>query len=283
MPELREFRLGIIGGCLSHQAGIPHSTLFHRLLDRKLQEDNRIRLKVAIARHFDRDYKQRLDTLLDDADIHGVLLHLRVVFTAKSALLVNRLAEGRRYYYLHPFLFRRNEIGWTRHMTATPVGQALFSSPEPSKSFMVDEDPFDRPTPSKKIFGFRLRSLNLAAGAWAGLDDWAILDEFAMFEEFRANCLQRGIPFFILGPTPTKTYPAETSLWRKMNKKISSELSQAGVPFCLLEQFQDDDGNPILHGDGFHFTEFGHTHVAQKLYPAMAPWIEDILQQKGKA
>ena len=279
MPDLGEFRLGIIGGCLSHQAGIPHSVLYHRVLDRKLQDENQIRLKVSIARFFDRDYKQRLDALLEETQVDGVLLHLRVVFTAKSAFLVNRLVDGKRYYNLHPFLFHQNETGWNRYITSNPKGQKVFSSKEPQKPTLVDEDPFDRPTPSKKIFGFRLRSLNLAVGAWTGLDDWAISDEFSMFDEFSLNCRQRGIPFFILGPTPIKTYPAETSLWRKMNKKIGFEFSRSGIPFCLLEQFTDENGNPLLLGDGFHLNEFGHTYVAQKLHLTMTPWIKEILQK----
>ena len=282
MSDLKEFRLGIIGGCLSHQSDIPHSQLFHRQLDRILQERDGIRLKVAITRHFNLDYRDRLEALLEESEVDGVLLHLRVVFVAKSVLLVNRLVEGRRQYRLHPFFFRRNETGWNKEMSAAPVGKVLFASREPPKAADRDEDPFDRPTPSKKMFGFRLRSLNLEVGALAGLDDWAISDEFAMFDEFKKHCLQRKVPFFILGPTPVTVYSAETNLWWKMNKRIRNGFSANNDPFCLIEQIEDETGNPMLHGDGFHLNEFGHAHVSRRLYETMAPWIRDNLQQTGE-
>ena len=282
MPELREFRLGIIGGCLSHQSDIPHSLLFHRQLDRILQERNGIRLKVAITRHFDLNYRERLEALLDESDVDGVMLHMRVVFVAKSVLLVNRLVKGKRYYRLHPFLFKKNETGWNRSMSEIPEGKALFASREPPKVSELDADPFDRPTPSKKIFGYRLRSLNLAMGALAGLDDWAISDEFAMFDEFRILCLQRGVPCYVLGPTPVTAYAAETRLWRKMNGRIRIKFSGIDVSFRLLEQLGDDDGNKILRGDGFHLNEYGHTHVAQCLYETMTPWILENLNKIGE-
>jgi hypothetical protein len=278
MADQREFRLGIIGGCLSHQSDIPHSRLFHRQLDRMLQEGQGIRLKVAITRHFDRDYAERLEALLAEADVDGVLLHLRVVFVAKSVLLVNRLVEGRRHYRLHPFLFKQNETGWNRFMAASPAGQVLFASREPPKTSGDDEDPFDRPTPSKKVFGFRLRSLNLAISSLVGLDDWAISDEFAMFEDFKTVCVQRGIPFFILGPTPVTAYSAETILWRKMNRRISERFATTGFPFCLIEQLEDNYGNTMLRGDGFHLNKFGHTFIAWRLFDTMTSWIRKTLQ-----
>lgn len=188
MPEQREFRLGIIGGCLSHQSDIPHSMLFHRQLDRMVQAGEGIRLKVAITRHFDRDYTERFEALVDEANVDGVLLHLRVVFVDKSVLLVNRLFNGKRYYRLHPLLFRKDETGWNNSLTAAPVGLSLFASREPQLIERHDEDPFDRPTPSKKLFGFRLRTLNLLAGALVGLDAWAMADEWLMFERFAKTC-----------------------------------------------------------------------------------------------
>lgn len=280
MPDLREFRLGIIGGCLSHQSDIPHTRLFHRQLDRMLQEGQGIRLKVAITRHFDRDYSERLESLLEEADVDGVLLHLRVVFVAKSVLLVNRLENGKRYYRLHPFLFRRTETGWNRTVSSALSGPSLFASREPPPSADRDEDPFEHPTPSKKIFGFRLRSLNLAAGSLAGLDDWAIADEFAMFEHFMESCKAHGKPFFVLGPTPVATYAGETRLWRKMNRVLARGLPERGAPFCLLESMMDAAGTSILRGDGLHINESGHSLIAEHLYQTMTPWIQQILVQK---
>jgi hypothetical protein len=278
MADLKEFRLGIIGGCLSHQSDIPHSLLYHRQLDRMLQERQGIRLKVAITRQFDHDYKDRLEALLDEAKVDGVLLHLRVVFTAKSALLVNRLTDGKRYYRLHPFLFKQHETGWNKRLAEKSTPQTLFATREPIPQSTRDEDPFDRPTPSKKIFGFRLRSLNLGAGTLVGLDDWAIADEMAMFNQFRDACGRCGIPFFILGPTPVTTYSGETRLWHKMNRILNIQLKGMDVPFCLLEQMTDKNGTPILRGDGLHLNEAGHTYVAGQLYETMTPWVREYLE-----
>jgi hypothetical protein len=282
MPDLKDFRLGIIGGCLSHQSDIPHSQLYHRQLDRLLQEGQGIRLRAAITRHFDRDYKERLDSLLEEAQVDGVLLHLRVVFTAKSALLVNQLTDGKRYYQLHPFLIRQHETGWNKSLAEKPTTPTLFAAREPNLESTRDEDPFDHPTSSKKIFGFRLRSLNLAAGALAGLDDWAIADELDMFNQFKDACRQRGMPFFVLGPTPVTTYSGETKLWRKMNRVLNAKLSGMDVPFCLLNRIKDDAETPMLQGDGFHLNENGHAYVAKCLFETMTPWVNEIIQFRGK-
>jgi hypothetical protein len=281
MPDLEEFRLGIIGGCLSHQSDIAHSLLYHRQLDRMLQEGQNIHLKVAITRHFDCDYSERLDALLGESGVDGVLLHLRVVFVAKSALLVNRLVDGKRYYRFHPFLLRRHEIGWNKNLVEESNRQALFASHEPQKPAGADEDPFEYPTPSKKIFGFRLRSLNFAAGALVGLDDWAIADELDMFNRFKHACEQRRLPFFVLGPTPVTTYSGETRLWRKMNQALNARLPGMNAPFCLLEQVGDGDGNLMLRGDGLHLNEAGHAYVARRLYATMTPWIRENRASKG--
>ena len=200
MPDLREFRLGIIGGCLSHQSDIQHSRLFHRQLDRMLQEGQGIRLKVAITRQFDRDYSERLEALLGESDVDGVMLHMRVVFVAKSVLLVNRLEDGKRYYRLHPFLFKQYETGWNKRLTSEFARKSLFVSREPSKSTEGDEDPFEHPTPSRKIFGFRLRTLNLLAGTLLGLDNWAMTDEFEMFDRFKDACDKQRNAFFCPWP-----------------------------------------------------------------------------------
>jgi hypothetical protein len=282
MPDLKEFHLGIIGGCLSHQSDIPHSQLYHRQLDRFLQEGQGIRLKVAITRHFDCDYKERLNALLDEVQVDGVLLHLRVVFTAKSALLVNQLNNGKRYYRLHPFLYKQHETGWNKSLIKKSVPRALFAAREPVPASTVDEDPFEHPTPSKKIFGFRLRSLNLVAGTLAGLDDWAIADELDMFTQFKDACRQRDMPFFVLGPTPVTTYSSETRLWLKMNRILNARLKDMDVPFCLLEQMTDGNGTTILRGDGLHLNEAGHTYVAKQLYETMTSWVREKLEKVNK-
>jgi hypothetical protein len=276
MPDLKEFRLGIIGGCLSHQSDIPHSLLFHRQLDRMLQERQGIRLKVAITRHFDRDYTERLEALLEEADVDGVLLHLRAVVVGKSVLLVNRLEDGKRYYRLHPFLFKQYETGWNKRLTSEFARKALFVSREPSRSTEGDEDPFEHPTPSRKIFGFRLRTLNLLAGMLLGLDNWAMTDEFEMFYRFKDACDKRGMPFFVLGPTPVTTYSVETRLWRKMNNEMCTRFPKTGVPHCLLEQLTNEAGQDMLQGDGLHLNEAGHAHVARRLDKTMMPWIKNI-------
>jgi hypothetical protein len=279
MADLRDFRLGIIGGCLSHQSDIPHSVLFHRQLDRRLQAGEGIRLKVAITRHFDRDYSERLGALIEEADVDGVLLHLRVIFVGRSVLLVNQLENGKRYYRMHPFMFRRNETGWNRVVSSASRGSTLFASREPQKSKDSIEDPFELPSPSKNFFGFRLRTLNLLAGTLFGLDNWAMADEFAMFDRFVESCKVHGKPFFVMGPTPIATYNGETRLWQKMNWEISVRLPKKDVPFCLLENLTDEAGTSVLRGDGLHLNENGHSLVAERLQQTMTPWIKQILHE----
>ena len=58
MPE---FHVAIVGGCMSHQAGIPFNTLYHRQLARELQSRDGIEVRTHIARAHDLDYTGRLN------------------------------------------------------------------------------------------------------------------------------------------------------------------------------------------------------------------------------
>ena len=259
------FRLGIIGGCLSHQPGMGVSALYHRRLDEMLRASHGTRLDVTIDRHFGLSFRERLLTLLEkNSQLDAVLLHLRITFVFKAALFASQVTDGRRQYYLHPFLFRPNQYGW---QTVRAPARSGLSAAEPVRAAAPDEDPLETPVPYKQVLGIRLRDVNLLAGMLTGLDRWAIRDELHMLAAFQEECRQRGIRPIVLGPTPSTQFRTETLLWRNMNRILARRLPAMGLPSLLIEELTTPDGAPMLKGDHIHVSEAGHRYVAQGLYP----------------
>ena len=262
------FRLGIIGGCLSHQPGMDISALYHRRLDGMLRASHGTRLEVVIDRHFELPFRERLLTLLEKTDrVDAVLLHLRITFVFKAALFASTVTDGRRQYYLHPFLFTPGRFGW---QTVRPPARTGLRAAEPLRASAPGEDPLETPVPYKQVLGIRLRDVNLLAGMLTGLDRWAIRDDLHMLAAFQQECRQRGIRPIVLGPTPSAQFRTETLLWRKMNRILARRLPAMDLPHLLIEELTTPGGAPMLKGDLLHVSEAGHLRIAQGLHPIVA-------------
>jgi hypothetical protein len=272
MSDLQSFRLGIIGGCMSHQPNISINQLYHRQLAKKLAVYDGIRLSVAIAHDFNLPYHERLTRLLETGKVDGVLLHLRAVFFEKAALLISQKNGSRRVYQLHPFLFRQSQTGWLAWKKSTRPQSNGLSLHDDFYDNRTADDHYAQPPPARRLGGFRLREVNLASGALCGLIGWAIRDELAMFEQFRATCQEYGVPFFVMGPTPVTNFHTATYAWHRMNDTLQKLTSS---PMCLLESSRDADNTLLLKPDGLHLNESGHAYVAGRLYETMLPWFKE--------
>jgi hypothetical protein len=279
MPE---FHLGIIGGCMSHQRDTPLNALYHRRLAVMLEHDPGVRLRPHVARHFSLDNADRLEELLAGSHLDGLLVHLREVTIVSAArAFVTVSSEGERHRRLNPAMFDRgHRFRAERPALSSSSSNSLTaeSTRSPDAYGGVVEDLQDLPLPGRRIAGFRLRNLTYMLGVMAGLGGWAIQDELLRFDDLAAACRQRGLPLFILGPTPaTYSYWANRVTSRAV-VEIRRHLSAVNVPCALIEQTVDGAGDPLIRADGFHMTTHGHRFVAEQLYEqGMRDWVRTIL------
>lgn len=259
---MSEFRLGIIGGCMSHQRDTPLSALYHRQLAELLAADPGVRLRPHVVRAFNRRYVDRLDLLLAGPPVDAVMVHVRMLVVHRARLLVGRFENGTRRQRLHPALFRR---GHSPFSVATPIGAEHESD---AYGGARGEDTQNQPPPGRRIAGYRLRNLNYLLGALAGLDRWAIEQEMLAMDVVVRACRDRGVPLIVLGPTPAAYSYWSQRVIRRTNAAIRRRLTRTGVPFALIDRVRDADGDPLTLADGVHLSPAGHRYMAERLYEA---------------
>jgi hypothetical protein len=280
---LPEFDLGIIGGCMSHQRGTPLNALYHRQLAAMLSRDPGVRMRAHIVRGFGLDYASRLDRLLAGPRIDGVLVHVReATIVAAARAFVTESMGDRRRRRVNPAMLRRGHPHVASGPAAVP-GPPGKDAREPDAYSDGDDDLQDMPLPGRRIAGVRLRNVNFMLGVMTGLGGWAIEDELLRFDELARACRERGVPLFVLGPTPV-TY----SIWarritRQANGRIRRHLSGIDVPCALVEGTSDAAGRPLTRRDGFHMTIAGHEFIAEQLYEqGVRPWVASILATRER-
>lgn len=282
---LVDFRIGIIGGCLSHQRGIPINRLYHRRLAHLLATHDGIRLKVHIVHAFDRAPARRLDELPGGESVDGVLFHLRSAFVRKSGIVVSFDRNGIRNRALHPFLFRRERHGAWEELESLQFGNASVVL-----RHAVSAHEYDAAPPGLRIAGLRLREMSYLLGMITGLASWAIADELWLLQQFLTVCRERHIPVFVMGPTPLPAFIVRNALCNKMNRALESRLRSLGVPCCIIGDLDGGatasrspaPGSPAPNGgeahmaDGSHFTAEGHDMIAARLHPPFSAWLKSL-------
>jgi hypothetical protein len=266
------FRLAVIGGCMTHQRGIPLNELYHRRLADLLEARSGIRLKVRVVRAFEADMATRLDLLGADPEVDGVLVHLRAWSLIAPVPIFRRAWHGgRRRIELNPVLRRSSEAAWTgADLDADAYGEA--------------PDRQDTPPPGRRVAGMRIRSANIGIGCLLGFDRRALRAQLRQLDAFAAVARDRHLPFFVLGPTPA-TY----SYWTnrcvdRANAAIPRRLAGSGVPFALIERKADRDGVSLTRADGTHLTIEGQGYVAERLYEAgIGGWMSDVIATRPGA
>ena len=281
---MREFHLGIIGGCLTHQPGIPMSQLYHRQLGAMLSERCGLHLKIHVAREFERDAADRLDTLLGQSKLDAVMVHVRHDFTRKARLVVIITEPERVRYVLHPSLFRRNRHDWTaverqgfpgcRQLAARkrPVVQPAepaAATAQPSDALRADT--LEMTTGATRILGMRVRDLFHWGGWLVGLANWAMRDELQLLANVRSRCAEAGLRLIVMGSSRRPDDRWLDNLCQQLDRRLRKEMSRSAIPYCSLDQINDHTGRRMIKPDGFHFTAEGHRYVAEKLGEVLLP------------
>lgn len=279
--------LGFVGGCLTHQAGIPHPRLFHRLVGRRLEDERGVRLRLAISKEYAAEPGARVADLLHDERPDVVLLHrsMNVFLTKPMAVFV---ADGGRYI-VNPFLFRRRQArSWLdhehaqfHHCPAIWPPRRLFAGAtaptrRPNEGDDAPEIPQSRLASTQAAAvnrGFRLRDLAWVAGHWAGLDAWAIDDELRIVAESRAACVDAGVPLLVLGPGLRIGVAQAQQFAARIDATLDRWARSTGdVGYISLLAESPDCRSPHPVGVGHyrnhvHFNVAGHEHVAARLWP----------------
>jgi hypothetical protein len=263
---LPEFHLAIIGGCMSHQHGIPLSGLYQRRLAIMLEADPGVALRPHIVRDFELDLRSRLERLPAGQRIDGVLAHIRAANMVVPARIFRRLTDdGRSRLVVNPALLRMGDVSHVVQ-SARPTSARGRTKPRGPDAYGDAPNTQDMPPRGPYVAGFRIRNLNTAVGVLLGLDNWAIAEELRRYDEFEKACQDRGLPLFVVGPSPVEHSYWTRRIVRKANSAIRRRLAGGEVPFVLIEQARDDAGRPLTRADGVHLTVEGQLFVAELLY-----------------
>ena len=242
---MRDFTLGIIGGCLTHQGGIAKSELYHYRLAKHLEQSAGVRLRVRIARGFDDiEHKVRLDALVKEHRLDAVLVHVRNYYLGKSALIVKSLTDDEFRYHLHPFLFKPWKTGWAEIAKSNFAGQRVIlrrkntmksatAATQAEEVELTEAPPVVDPG-GRSVLGVSLRDLFYAGGILAGLDSWTVRDELRMLQDVRLRCDEFGLPLFVLGPGRRPDDPWLDRMCKKLDKRLCRTLPHWSVPYCGL-------------------------------------------------
>jgi hypothetical protein len=285
---MRDFTLGIIGGCLTHQVGVPKSELYHQRLKRKLAEDGRANLKVRIARDFEQEHVHRLESLIKEHRLDAVVVHVRSAFVGKAPLVVVSATPSEFHYYLHPFLFRRWRSGWAEVQNSDFAGCMMIGRRKNPvarqlQHIQITSDPSQDAEPTDwadvvpgatRIAGVSIRDLFYLGGALCGLDAWAIRDELRMLEHLRERCAQLGLPLFVLGPSRRPDNFWLDRLCKKLDARLREVCAAHYLPYGDLMRVCDESGKRMYRPDGFHLTVEGHAYCAKQLAGILEAWLD---------
>jgi hypothetical protein len=291
---VRDFNLGIIGGCLTHQPGIPKSELYHRRLKRILAEKGLVNLKIHIVRQFSEDHASRLAALAKEHPLDGVLIHVRNYYLNKSVIITKSVTNEEFRYHLHPFLFKPWETGWAKMLKSNFSGQPVilrrpntlkdYSQSEESNSYrsVSNVQPRKGGTDpgARRFLGFSIRDMFFAAGVLARLDSWAVRDELRMLHEAMGKCRRLGLPLIVLGPARRPSHYWLDRNCRKLDKRLIHDLQKHFVPYCSVPELADAEGNSLYLADEWHFSIHGHRHVAERLGRITSNWLNMLGSKK---
>jgi hypothetical protein len=284
---MRDFTLGIIGGCLTHQVGVPKSELYHQRLKRMLAEEGGINLKVRIARDFTEEHSVRLDALLNEYTVDAVLIHVRNYNLGRSVLITKSVTDEEFRYHLHPFLLKRWQTGWAKIAKSNFAGQPVIfrrrnTLKNRSRVEMADRgrepEALDATAEgadlgARRFLGVSLRGLFFAVGAVVGLEAWTVRDELQMLLGTIGKCRQVGLPVLVLGPGRTPSDYWKDRICQKLDKRLSREMRKLSVPYCGISDSLVFEGHSVYSGDGWHMSATGHGYVATELRGTMTSWL----------
>jgi hypothetical protein len=275
---MRDFTLGIVGGCLTHQGGIAKSELYHRRLAKHLEESGRARLRVRIARDFHLDYDGRLKGILSEHRLDAVLVHTRSVFVRKASFFVTGVNGNEYNYYLNPFLFRRGRHNWLEEENEKfSRRRAILRRRIDVPQLSAPHEAYQGEGHAARVGGIAIRDLILIAGSLVGLDEWAVRNELHSLAIVRDLCRELDLPMFVLGPGRRPRNYWQDRICRKLDRRLERELPSWSIPYCGLPDVYDSSGEEVYLPDGWHLSAVGHAYVAEQISEALWPSLEPEL------
>lgn len=284
MIALKKFRLGFIGGCLTHQPGVPYPRLFHRVLARRLEDEFGVRLEVVVSDHYGDEPRLRLASLLQEGPLDAVLLHRssNTFFIKTAFVFVVETVDAIRYV-LNPMVPRIRSQPWLKfEQTGFRDCITLWKKPRPPGSTAppVAEVPLaelEATMTAAESGRFRLKDLSWIAGDRCGLVNWAIRDELRIVDEVHSAAAQPGLPLIVLGPGLNIGRSWVNRFAARLDAAFAAKIDQleGGSYASLLAADPDSlSPGPLLvehHMDRTHFNAAGHAFVADRLHPRLAP------------
>lgn len=289
--------LGFVGGCLTHQPGIPHPRLFHRLVAHRLEDERGVRLRLALDRDFSAEPGLRVANLLRTERPDVVVLHRSTnTFFAKAMAV---FVTDRDQYVVNPFLFRRSRSrtwldyerdgfrGCTVLWTIRGPGHAPETRrPETPESIAATPtENLLRLQETSQARGFRLKDLTWIVADRSGLVEWAIEDELRIVRESHAECTAAGVPLIVLGPGLRIGMPWVKRFADRLDASLADWASTANdAAFVSLLGPLAGSRSPQSLGvehymDVIHFNAAGHEHVADRL----EPWLNRLVSRLPSA
>lgn len=229
---MRVRRLGIVGGCLSHQPGIPFSRLYHQLLSRKLTELYGVKLRPVIDRSFDAPLDQRL-TALADRHTDLVLVHVRSAVTVVETML-----------------YRRKPPTPWEDRAEPPVGpRPAFGGREGLHADWMHEG-------------------NVALGMLLGRHRRVSAGQVSEAIAATVAAARRDVLPVVMGPTGVVRGPADRLVCETLNRSLERASRTHGFEFVDVLQGWD---RAFCLPDGYHLSPEGHRHVADRLFATIGP------------
>ncbi len=235
-------RMGIVGGCLSHQAGIPFTRLYHQVLSRKLKDAYGVTLRPVIDRSFDAPLDERLAALADrQADL--VLVHVRSVVTVAATRVYRRKPRALSDRGPEPRADRLPAVGSRAGLHPDWVHEG-----------------------------------NMALGVLLGRHrrvSSGQVREAVMASEVAAR---RGVVPLVMGPTGVVRGPVDRLVCARLNQSLARASRTEGFEFVDVLGEWD---RAFCLPDGYHLTAEGHRHVADRLFAAVGPRVASSVDPIG--
>jgi hypothetical protein len=243
--------MGFCGGCLSHQRDIPLNQLFHRVFSESLTRRWGVRLRIVIARDFERSLADRVSGLLE-SNLDLLLIHVRSLPAVPNSRWIAKDVSGQRASLaLNP---RFAGVRWVPALGNLRVGYRLGGREESTVDEMA-EGTYNK--------GSLANQANVAAGLILGVAG-RVIQEIVQDVQAAIQIAQRQrAPFFVMGPPPsTQAGPAGNAVCARLNRAVERESRVQGFPY--IDLFPGWEA-AFLMWDGLHLTPGGHRHVAGRL------------------
>lgn len=300
--------IGFVGGCITHQPGIPYPQLFHRVLVRWFDDQGLGRISFVVARNPHQEPSQRVETLIRKHNPDLIIVHrsAHTFFTKAMAVFY----AGERYV-VHPFLVdRRPQRSWNDYEQenfASCLGVPAHA--KPNEATRIKTIPassctsgitaaVEAPPKAKansqimpalqriasysegKLRRLRPKDLPWLVGEFSGLITWAINDELSIVDNALNQCRSGGVKLLIVGPGLRIGYPWVNRHAHQLDSGLKTWAEKRrGVSYVsLLRPLADNRSPSVLsaehYQDAIHFNSSGHRHLASRLEPALLQAIE---------